>query len=353
MTDSKPGPTDIPDPSAFAPKSPAKFKRALTADQGAWVGAEDLSLGGNHRDPFQMGRGLRFPPSLEPVVLPEPPPSTRRHRSLRLVALLGFGAVTAGLSMILMLWGHDEEQARVWAKPGKTSLLSRLSALVASDARPPASSPAPRLVVTSALGDLQLDKVSALGVTVYGPADGAELVVGGYAAGSGFSVGQPFGENAWTFPAAEIEKATLVPPQGFVGVMNIAITLVLPNGAIADRRTVHLKWLPDTTALRTSEPSVSRQIAPEEVDALTVRGDALVSIGNLAGARLLYQRAAEAGNARAAFALAEMYDPFVLKSLGEWLTPNVAMARTWYKKAKDLGSREAFDRLERLQRRSE
>jgi TPR repeat protein len=65
----------------------------------------------------------------------------------------------------------------------------------------------------------------------------------------------------------------------------------------------------------------------------------------------MYQRAAEAGDATAAFALAETYDPMVLAKGG--VSPDVLVARGWYERARDLGSTAAPERLERLARQWE
>jgi len=53
--------------------------------------------------------------------------------------------------------------------------------------------------------------------------------------------------------------------------------------------------------------------------------------------------------AEAALALAATYDPFVLRELKVYgFTPDAAMARVWYEKARDLGSPAAPRRLEML-----
>jgi hypothetical protein len=81
--------------------------------------------------------------------------------------------------------------------------------------------------------------------------------------------------------------------------------------------------------------------------------------GNVAAARLMLQRAADAGDATAAFALAETYDPLVLAGLGVkgGIAPDVALAQRWYEKAKALGTSPtqewARERLARLTHRSE
>jgi hypothetical protein len=51
-----------------------------------------------------------------------------------------------------------------------------------------------------------------------------------------------------------------------------------------------------------------------------------------------------------AFALAETYDPLVLGGLQlrEGIKPSLAMAHTWYERARDPGSPDAQDRILRL-----
>jgi TPR repeat protein len=50
----------------------------------------------------------------------------------------------------------------------------------------------------------------------------------------------------------------------------------------------------------------------------------------------------------AAFALAETYDPLVIGKGG--IAPDIALAQSWYAKARDLGAPQAMERLERLAR---
>jgi hypothetical protein len=264
---------------------------------------------------------------------------------------VGFASVVVGL--IVVPWGRDNEMSGEGNERGKASFMCRLSALVAGDSRQ-ANASAPRLVVTRAPGALQSDEAAALGLTVDGTVHGAQLVIGGFASGSLFSVGRSIGQNVWRVPTTQIEAATITPPRGFVGSMDIVVTLMLANGSLADRETLRLEWRPRTSAMLPSGPSVLRRIDAQELKVLLARGNTLVATGDLAPARLVLQRAAEAGNARAAFMLMQNYDPVVLEKLGELgLASNVAMARIWYSKAKDLGSEEAPECLERLARRSD
>jgi TPR repeat protein len=88
---------------------------------------------------------------------------------------------------------------------------------------------------------------------------------------------------------------------------------------------------------------------PDEVASSLKRADALIASGDLAAARLVLRRAADAGDARAAMTLGETYDPAVLEKLGvHGVVPDLAMARGWYEKAKQFGATEATQRLELL-----
>jgi TPR repeat protein len=88
---------------------------------------------------------------------------------------------------------------------------------------------------------------------------------------------------------------------------------------------------------------------PNEIASSLRRGDDLIASGDLAAARLVLRRAANAGDAHAAMTLAGTYDPVILEKLGvHGFVPDVAMARVWYEKAKKFGSAEAPQRLELL-----
>lgn len=82
---------------------------------------------------------------------------------------------------------------------------------------------------------------------------------------------------------------------------------------------------------------------------LVKRGDEQLADGGIAQARLLYERAADAGLAQGAMALAATYDPDELDRLGvRGLQPDGATAARWYERARQLGAVEAAQRLQRL-----
>ena len=84
-------------------------------------------------------------------------------------------------------------------------------------------------------------------------------------------------------------------------------------------------------------------------DRLVRRADALIRSGDVSGARLLLERSMEEGNARAAFMLAETFDPHVLSELGTLgIRPDPAKARELYARALALGIRQAGERMQAL-----
>jgi TPR repeat protein len=79
------------------------------------------------------------------------------------------------------------------------------------------------------------------------------------------------------------------------------------------------------------------------------QGEQFIAAGDVVTARIAFQRAAEAGDAKAAVALGATYDLTVLtkmRVLG--IRADVAKARSWYEKAEKLGSPDAKRRLEAL-----
>lgn len=112
---------------------------------------------------------------------------------------------------------------------------------------------------------------------------------------------------------------------------------------------------PLPTPPQTVSPSVAPRppVAAEDASVIAAKmriGVDLMTYGEVAAARVIFQRVAEAGEAAGAFALAETYDPLVLGELRlrERIMPDLALARAWYERARALGSLEARDRISRL-----
>jgi len=109
---------------------------------------------------------------------------------------------------------------------------------------------------------------------------------------------------------------------------------------------------PPQVAERAPQPAPSRSLDAAEVDVLVKQGQQFVAAGDFVTARLVFQRAAEAGNAAAALALGASYDPVVLSRLGvRGVDADVGKARAWYQKAKEFGAPDADRRLSTLANR--
>lgn len=94
----------------------------------------------------------------------------------------------------------------------------------------------------------------------------------------------------------------------------------------------------------------ARTLDADTLSGLMTRAKGLMAVGDIAAARLLLERAANAQDASAAFLLAQTYDPAVLGTNDtRSITADPAAARDWYRKAAQLGSFEAQQRLTQLQ----
>jgi hypothetical protein len=109
------------------------------------------------------------------------------------------------------------------------------------------------------------------------------------------------------------------------------------------------------------------KLSSEEIERLITLGREAMVEGNIDRARLALKRAAEAGDATAALELGGTYDPVIVAEIfqkkppqfpqqvvqsigvtGNPIVVDIAEAKVWYEKARDLGSREAAARLDRL-----
>jgi hypothetical protein len=108
-------------------------------------------------------------------------------------------------------------------------------------------------------------------------------------------------------------------------------------------------------AAASQAPELRHAMRPEQrqgMASLVARGKELLRDGDFSPARLILQRAADAGEADAALTLGSTYDPSILPQLGiRSQVANVDLARTWYQKAQEFGSPEASSRLKTLPNR--
>ena len=320
---------------------------------------------------------LRDKLGLAPERLPEPPPSPAVK--YRWASRLAGVAVVTAVGVIGYRLGSDPPTSLPQLalgssqsnQQGSVSGRSVPAAHPFQSAAPPFASPAaakaivpqsdeqksrdaaptesPHLTV-GAVRAQRADEATKLTVSVEEAGADAAVVIGGLAPGSTLSAGTQLGPNTWRLSAEELTGAAITPPSGFAGAVDLTLELRLADNTVADRRSLRLEWSGDgAPAPAKSQP---RRLATSEIALMVKNGTEYMANGNIGAARMMLQPAAEAGDPVAAFALAESFDPLVLRKLNTkgGITANVGLAQTWYQKAKDLGSAAAPERLERLAR---
>jgi hypothetical protein len=157
-------------------------------------------------------------------------------------------------------------------------------------------------------------------------------------------------------PLNQVQRAPAIQPAVAAALAAPPVASSAPTreeiaAAFAAARQNQAEILPPTAAV----PPPARQLPARRLDAdvletLLSRARALIEIGDIASARLLLERAADAQEASAALLLAQTYDPTVLGTQDmRSVTPDPAAARDWYQKAAQLGSRDAQARLAQMQ----
>lgn len=288
---------------------------------------------------------------------------------------------------------------------GDASSLSSIWQQVKSTVLPaPQPTPIRRTATLSAQdGSALVNDALPLGIHVGAPPPAAFVAINGLPAGARLTSGRRVA-NEWRVPATEISGVSVIPSDGFVGQMQLTAELRDGDGAALVAGTTRLSWtapraaalpvalpqaavapviqppappppaprvaaVPPPAAIPVAPPPVAvappvappaavqppaadvvRNLDQREIQALVRRGQELLSSGDVQSARLLLQRGAEARDARAALLLGSTYDPASLRQLGASGLADVAQARSWYQRARELGEPGAQRQLEALAR---
>ena len=217
----------------------------------------------------------------------------------------------------------------------------------ASPADPASTRAASRQLAVDAIRLQQADEPARLTISAADAGAKVFVVIDGLAPGSVLSAGTLAGPTTWRLSTADFDNAVITPPRGFVGIMDLTLQLRLADNTVVDRKGLQLEW-----SGRSVAKSQPRQLEATDIALMRKNGAEFMANGNIVAARMMFLPAAEAGDPAAAFALAETYDPLVLRKVGAkgGGTADIALAHSWYEKAKDLGSTTAPERLERLAR---
>jgi hypothetical protein len=325
-------------------------------------------------------------------------PSALNRRDGRLWGMVArFALAAAAAAVIALILVTLVPITRSPTKPGEDgpSLASRWQSFRAALFPAPQRKQVSTLVVNDSSGGI--NETLPLGIGVSAPSAGASVTLRGLPPGARLTAGKRIGVGEWRVSAQEISAVAVIPPDDYTGQVTVAAELHGDDGEAMVGSSVHLAWVSATSASATAMPPqappatampqqvlalapsstavaptvvtpsvatptvsapagaapplpVVRNLDPREIASFLTRAQDLIAAGDLQSARLLLRRAAEAQNARAAFALAQTYDPAVLKQYGASAPPaEVATARNWYERARDWGSPDAQRQLDALE----
>ena len=195
----------------------------------------------------------------------------------------------------------------------------------------------------------------------------------GLPAAASLSEGYAIAAGVWAVPLSALPVLEIYVPVGVTGRSELTISLVSVDGPLlaevqvllsiteaAAPQSETLTATPDARQLAAPAPPTRPNappiptLAPEErarAQKLITRGEHDLNAGNVALARNFFLRAAEAGLAQGALLLATTYDARELARMhAQGVLPDLAVARKWYERARELGSAEASERLDHLGR---
>ncbi len=188
------------------------------------------------------------------------------------------------------------------------------------------------------------------------PDDSAERFVRihGLPQGVRLSAGVDTGNGSWLLSAGRADGLSLSVPPTYAGAFTLE-AMVLAEDArtpVGDPVSFGVRVVepstPPASQIRTAavEPPAS---ASDAVSAALQRARDLFSAGDVAGARALLRPEAESGNAQAALALGQSYDPMTFTPDSPANAgPDATEAFRWYQKAMELGAPEGERRIGEL-----
>jgi len=198
-------------------------------------------------------------------------------------------------------------------------------------------------------------------------------MIRGLPIGSQLSKGEQAGQSTWILAASDVDGLMLLTPKD-LGETQLAleVTLVTSDGAVPNTKLLTIELAAadpapkvETIVVRTPAPEapIAAPLAgptpqrkaepanPKEAEAaeLLGRGQELMRIGDIAGARLVLGLAAELESVDAMVTLAMTYDPVHLTKLRvRGIRPDISKAIAWYRRASEQGDNESGERAEAL-----
>lgn len=177
---------------------------------------------------------------------------------------------------------------------------------------------------------------------------GHYLIISGLKRGARISSGIELMFDTWRIDIAQLSGLQLVVPAGFARRQHVDIELRRADGATREKSKLVIVT-PGAASIVADDADDAVDL-PAQVRRTVDQGEVQIDNGSVQGARILFERAAGKGSARAALLLAGSYDPRVIAAY-KTATPasaDIGKARRWYQRAIELGATRASQSLESL-----
>jgi hypothetical protein len=172
--------------------------------------------------------------------------------------------------------------------------------------------------------------------------------------------------NVWIVAVADLGNLKMNVPPNYRGNTPIEVLLYQGETKAPESRTISIDIIPPGKAVDTRTGADAKQPGPnkpaknqsrgalgalqEEAELLS-QGETHLRNGNVVFARALFEELAARGSARGAFAVAQTYDAAVLQQIGAvGIQGDVEKAKSWYRKAAELGNAAPIDILSSLKK---
>jgi len=159
----------------------------------------------------------------------------------------------------------------------------------------------------------------------------------------------------WLLRRKDLPSLAIVTPDGFAQKFNLVITRTGAANRSPLTRSVTITVSAGPASSGAIAASQAAPVMPlaykrsEGEKVLFEKAYEKFKQGDVSGARAIFEYMAAKGDAEAASAMGETFDPIILQQLYvKGLTPDAAAAATWYRKAQQLGDAKARARLNAL-----
>lgn len=226
---------------------------------------------------------------------------------------------------------------------GETALAGTVTAAFAPP-DPPSPTGPPRIEAASEL-EIEAGSPTTLPLRISGAPElsaGYSVLLVGVPRGARLSRGTSLMFDTWQVPVQDISQAELTLAEGIAREIPIEVELRRPDGLAVGRHTLLLKTPGNPTVLGLTQETFARASMAvaknSHARALTLRAERLIDSGDPLSARVLLEKAADAGAPLAAWMLALTYDPTPAAGLGVPIDATDAeLAHRHYGRAAELG----------------